>query len=45
MVAAGIVGYALLALAEPDRQFWHDRVCATRLIDTRASDALRPRPR
>jgi uncharacterized RDD family membrane protein YckC len=48
LTAAGIVGYALLALAEPDRQFWHDRLCGTRLIDSRADDPpgwLRPRPR
>jgi uncharacterized RDD family membrane protein YckC len=46
--AAWIVVYALLALAEPDRQFWHDRCCGTRLIDTRGGTGpawLRPRPR
>ncbi|HEV7577746.1 MAG TPA: RDD family protein [Caldimonas sp.] len=32
-VAAGIGGWALLALLEPDRQFWHDRLCGTRLVD------------
>ncbi|MEO6364232.1 MAG: RDD family protein [Caldimonas sp.] len=31
--AIGIVAYALLCLAEPSRQFWHDRLCGTRLID------------
>ena len=31
-VAAGIVGWALLALLEPERQFWHDRLCGTRLV-------------
>jgi uncharacterized RDD family membrane protein YckC len=48
LTAAGIAGYALLALAEPDRQFWHDRLCGTRLIDSRAGDPpgwFRPRPR
>ncbi len=30
---AGVVGYALLALLERDRQFWHDRLCDTRLVD------------
>jgi uncharacterized RDD family membrane protein YckC len=37
LVAAvfGIVIYALLALAAPGRQFWHDIVCGTRLVDTR----------
>jgi uncharacterized RDD family membrane protein YckC len=34
-VAVGIVVYALLALAEPDHQFWHDRLCGTRLFDNR----------
>jgi uncharacterized RDD family membrane protein YckC len=43
-----IVVYALSALAAPQRQFWHDRLCGTRLVDTRASGdqaTLRPRPR
>ena len=35
-VAVGIVGYALLTLFEPERQFWHDRVCGTRLVDAPA---------
>ena len=34
-VALGIVGYALLALAAPGQQYWHDIVCGTRLVDTR----------
>ena len=34
-VVVGIVLYALLALAAPGRQFWHDIVCGTRLVDTR----------
>jgi uncharacterized RDD family membrane protein YckC len=38
-VAAGIAGYALLALLEPGRQFWHDRLCRTRLIDAAAAAA------
>jgi uncharacterized RDD family membrane protein YckC len=40
--------YALSALAAPKRQFWHDLLCGTRLVDVRASDdqaSLRPRPR
>ncbi len=28
----GVVAYALLALAHPQRQFWHDALCGTRLI-------------
>ena len=35
LVGAWIVVYALLALLEPDRQFWHDRACGTRLVDVR----------
>lgn len=28
----GVAAYALLALAHPQRQFWHDALCGTRLI-------------
>jgi len=31
--ATGVAGYALLALFAPDRQFWHDRLCGTRLVE------------
>lgn len=31
----GIVGYALLALLHPERQFWHDALCGTRLVNVR----------
>jgi uncharacterized RDD family membrane protein YckC len=31
-VAAGIAAYALLALVHPQRQFWHDALCGTRLV-------------
>lgn len=34
--AIGVVAYALLALLHPQRQFWHDALCGTRLVDTRA---------
>jgi uncharacterized RDD family membrane protein YckC len=48
-IATGIVLYALLALAAPGRQFWHDLVCGTRLVDVRggepAGPSVRPRPR
>jgi uncharacterized RDD family membrane protein YckC len=47
-VAAGIVVYALSALAAPERQFWHDRLCRTRLVDVASGAdplAVRPRPR
>ncbi len=41
--ALGIVGYALLALAAPGRQFWHDIACGTRLVEV--PGPLKPRPR
>lgn len=31
-VGVGIVAYALLALLHPQRQFWHDAICGTRLV-------------
>ena len=31
-VSIGVVAYALLALLHPQRQFWHDALCGTRLI-------------
>lgn len=36
LVVVGIVAYALLARAHPQRQFWHDALCGTRLVDSRA---------
>ena len=49
---AWIVVYALLALLHPQRQFWHDALCGTRLVDASGADAVapaasapRPRPR
>ena len=30
---AGVLAYAGLIYLRPDRQFWHDAVCGTRLID------------
>jgi uncharacterized RDD family membrane protein YckC len=48
-VAFWIALYALLALVAPERQFWHDRLCGTRLTsvaDVRgARPPVRPRPR
>ena len=29
----GVIGYALLALAHPRRQFWHDALCGTQLVN------------
>lgn len=34
-VGVGLVIYALLALLHPQRQFWHDALCGTRLITQR----------
>jgi uncharacterized RDD family membrane protein YckC len=31
-VGLGVVAWALLALLHPQRQFWHDALCGTRLI-------------
>lgn len=36
-LALGITGYALLSLMHPQRQFWHDALCGTRLIDLRGA--------
>jgi uncharacterized RDD family membrane protein YckC len=35
IVAAGMLAYALLARARADRQFLHDVLCGTRLVDAR----------
>jgi len=32
VLLTGVLGYALLALLHPQRQFWHDAVCGTRLV-------------
>jgi uncharacterized RDD family membrane protein YckC len=37
-IGIGVLGYTLLALLQPQRQFWHDVICRTRLIDTRAAN-------
>ena len=35
LMTVGVAAYALLALLHPQRQFWHDAVCGTRLITWR----------
>ena len=35
LLLAGVFTYAALTRLRPDRQFWHDAVCGTRLIDWR----------
>jgi uncharacterized RDD family membrane protein YckC len=34
---AGVLGYAALSRLHGQRQYWHDVVCGTRLVDTRPS--------
>jgi uncharacterized RDD family membrane protein YckC len=36
-LAFGILGYAALSFAHPDRQFLHDALCKTRLVSTNAA--------
>jgi uncharacterized RDD family membrane protein YckC len=38
-IAVGVAAYALLTLLHPQRQFWHDALCGTRLIDERPAKA------
>ena len=42
-VALGMVAYAALTLLRPDRQYWHDAVCRTRLISTRPPYQRQPK--
>jgi uncharacterized RDD family membrane protein YckC len=39
IVLVGMASYAALSWLHPSRQFWHDVVCGTRLVDLRGSDA------
>ena len=46
ILLVGVLAYAALAWLRPDRQFWHDAVCGTRLVDDRtALPALARSPR
>ncbi len=38
-ISVGVVAYALLALLHPQRQFWHDALCDTRLVQDRPATA------
>jgi uncharacterized RDD family membrane protein YckC len=38
VLLTGMLGYALLALLHPQRQFWHDAICGTRLMHWKAAD-------
>jgi uncharacterized RDD family membrane protein YckC len=35
LMIVGVVAYALLSFAHPQRQFWHDALCGTRLVTWR----------
>jgi uncharacterized RDD family membrane protein YckC len=35
IIAAGVLAYAALARLHPQRQFWHDAACGTRLVTWR----------
>ena len=32
VLSAGVLAYAVLAWLHPDRQYWHDAACGTRLV-------------
>lgn len=36
LMAVGVLAYALLARFHPQRQFWHDSLCGTRIVTWRA---------
>lgn len=42
VVSAGVLAYAALARLRADRQFLHDVVCGTRIVDARSSTASPP---
>lgn len=42
VLAAGVLAYAALAWLRPDKQFWHDAVCGTRLVTCRPAPRARP---
>jgi uncharacterized RDD family membrane protein YckC len=39
LVGVGVITYALLARLHPERQFWHDALCGTRLVTWRPAAA------
>lgn len=41
LLLVGVIGYALSSFAHPQRQFWHDALCGTRLVTWRPT---RPAP-
>ncbi len=44
VLAGGVVAYALLTLLHPQRQYWHDALCGTRLVTWRPPRRARARP-
>ena len=42
LLLVGVLAYAALARARPDRQFWHDALCGTRLVTWRPPAMARP---
>jgi uncharacterized RDD family membrane protein YckC len=41
LLLVGVIAYALLALLHPQRQFWHDALCGTRLVTWRIAPGRR----
>jgi hypothetical protein len=41
-LSVGVLAYALLSHLHPQRQFWHDAVCGTRLVTWRPVRPARP---
>lgn len=42
LLLVGVVAYAALARVRPDRQFWHDALCGTRLVTWRPPTSAKP---
>ena len=42
VLGAGVLGYVALTWLHPSRQYWHDIVCGTRLVEARTDDGSRP---
>lgn len=42
LMLAGVLAYVALTRLRPDRQFWHDAACGTRLIDWRPALPQKP---
>ena len=43
LMLAGVLAFAALTRLRPDRQFWHDAACGTRLIDWRPALTQKPK--